>query len=237
MSALGCLQGFGTAANSLSFLPTSLSETFSVNCSSSAPALDASRRGNRPFAVKAHLEEATREDEAKKSSFSRLRVAGAAAMAALAILQSGDVALAYKGGGPYGIGVTRGQDLSAKDFSGLDLTKQDFKTSILRQANFKGAKLLGASFFDADLTGADFSDSDLRGADFSLASAKGADFTNANLEGALVTGNTSFKGSIITGADFTDVYFRDDQRKELCQIAKGTNPLTGNDTRETLFCS
>lgn len=27
-----------------------------------------------------------------------------------------------------------------------------------------------------------------------------ANLTNANLEGALVTGNTSFKGSIITGA-------------------------------------
>uniref|UniRef100_A0A7N0USG6 Uncharacterized protein n=1 Tax=Kalanchoe fedtschenkoi TaxID=63787 RepID=A0A7N0USG6_KALFE len=64
-----------------------------------------------------------------------------------------DPALAYKGGGPYGAGVTRGQDLSGKDFSGKTLIKQDFKTSILRQANFKGAKLIGASFFDADLTG------------------------------------------------------------------------------------
>jgi uncharacterized protein YjbI with pentapeptide repeats len=68
--------------------------------------------------------------------------------------------------------VTRGQDLTGKDFSGLTLVKQDFKTvyssncgsirppstriqirlsvfallqSILRQANFKGANLLGAS--------------------------------------------------------------------------------------------
>ncbi|KAH9766888.1 Thylakoid lumenal 15 kDa protein 1 [Citrus sinensis] len=64
-----------------------------------------------------------------------------------------DPALAFKGGGPYGAEVTRGQDLTGKDFSGKTLIKQDFKTSILRQANFKGAKLLGASFFDADLTG------------------------------------------------------------------------------------
>lgn len=33
-----------------------------------------------------------------------------------------------KGGGPYGAGVTRGQDLSGKDFSGRTLIKQDFKT-------------------------------------------------------------------------------------------------------------
>ena len=33
-----------------------------------------------------------------------------------------------KGGGPYGAEVTRGQDLSGKDFSGKSLVKQDFKT-------------------------------------------------------------------------------------------------------------
>ncbi|KAH9702278.1 Thylakoid lumenal 15 kDa protein 1 [Citrus sinensis] len=121
--------------------------------------------------------------------------------------------------------------------------------SILRQANFKGAKLLGASFFDADLTGADLSDADLRSADFSLANVTKANLSNANLEGALATGNTSFRGSNITGAelsfliliivfeisyatesywlialilsDFTDVPLRDDQRGYLCKVADG----------------
>ncbi|CAK9326208.1 unnamed protein product [Citrullus colocynthis] len=147
-----------------------------------------------------------------------------------------DPALAFKGGGPYGAGVTRGQDLSGKDFSGKTLIKQDFKTSILRQANFKGAKLLGASFFDADLTGADLSDADLRGADFSLANVTKANLSNANLEGALATGNTSFRGSTINGADFTDVPLREDQREYLCKVADGVNPTTGNATRETLLC-
>ncbi|GAB4831835.1 hypothetical protein Ancab_005849 [Ancistrocladus abbreviatus] len=148
-----------------------------------------------------------------------------------------DPALAFKGGGPYGQEVTRGQDLTGKDFSGKSLIKQDFKTSILRQANFRGAKLIGASFFDADLTGADLSDADLRGADFSLANVAKANLTNANLEGALATGNTSFKGSIITGADFTDMSLRDDQREYLCKVADGVNPITGNATRDTLLCS
>ncbi|XAR66254.1 hypothetical protein NMG60_11012418 [Bertholletia excelsa] len=147
-----------------------------------------------------------------------------------------DPALAFKGGGPYGAEVTRGQDLSGRDFSGKSLISQDFKTSILRQANFKGAKLLGASFFDADLTGADLTDADLRGADFSLANATKANLTNANLEGALATGNTSFKGANITGADFTDVPLRDDQREYLCKVAVGVNPTTGNATRDTLLC-
>ncbi|VFQ99432.1 unnamed protein product [Cuscuta campestris] len=146
-------------------------------------------------------------------------------------------ALAFKGGGPYGSEVTRGQDLSGKDFSGRVLIRQDFKTSILRQANFEGAKLTGASFFDADLTGADLSGSDLRGADFSLANVTKANLSNANLEGALATGNTSFKGSIITGADFTDVPLREDQREYLCKVADGVNPVTGNATRDTLLCN
>ncbi|XP_022892619.1 thylakoid lumenal 15 kDa protein 1, chloroplastic isoform X1 [Olea europaea var. sylvestris] len=153
------------------------------------------------------------------------------------IVFASNPALAFKGGGPYGAEVTRGQDLTGKDFSGKALIKQDFKTSILRQANFKGAKLLGASFFDADLTGADLSDADLRGADFSLANVTKANLSNANLEGALATGNTSFKGAIITGADFTDVPLRDDQREYLCKFANGMNPVTGNETRETLLCN
>ncbi|KAL8093481.1 hypothetical protein AgCh_035383 [Apium graveolens] len=126
--------------------------------------------------------------------------AGFVGLLSASLFFASDPALAFKGGGPYGSEVTRGQDLTGKDFSGKTLIKQDFKTSILRQANFKGAKLLGASFFDADLTGADLSDADLRGADFSLANVTKVNLTNANLEGALATGNTSFKGSIITGA-------------------------------------
>ncbi|KAJ6900305.1 hypothetical protein NC652_026427 [Populus alba x Populus x berolinensis] len=118
-----------------------------------------------------------------------------------------DPALAFKGGGPYGSEVTRGQDLTGKDFSGRTLIKQDFKTSILRQANFKGAKLLGASFFDADLTGADLSDADLRSADLSLANVAKVNLSNANLEGALATGNTSFRGSNITGAGMLHHWF------------------------------
>ncbi|CAO2209031.1 unnamed protein product [Urochloa humidicola] len=173
---------------------------------------------------------------ARSSVHFHLANAGAAALVAASLLVA-DPSLAFIGGGPYGKQVTRGQDLTGKDFSGLTLVKQDFKTSILRQANFKGANLLGASFFDADLTSADLSDADLRGADFSLANLSKANLTNANLEGALVTGNTSFKGTNITGADFTDVPLRDDQREYLCKIADGVNATTGNATKETLFCS
>jgi uncharacterized protein YjbI with pentapeptide repeats len=67
-----------------------------------------------------------------------------------------------------------------------------------------------------------------------------ARFTKANLTNAILEGsfafNTKFDKAIIDGADFTDVLLRKDVLKQLCQMAKGTNPVTGRDTRETLEC-
>ncbi|KAE8664697.1 protein disulfide isomerase-like protein precursor [Hibiscus syriacus] len=64
-----------------------------------------------------------------------------------------------------------------------------------------------------------------------------ANLSNMNLESTTVTGNTSFKGSNITGVDFKDVPLRDDEREYLCKVADGVNPTTGNATRDTLLCN
>lgn len=40
----------------------------------------------------------------------------------------------------------------------------------------------------------------------------------------------------IEGADFTDALMRKDVEASLCKLAKGTNPVTGTETRESLHC-
>lgn len=121
--------------------------------------------------------------------------------------------------------------------------------------NYAGQSLISVEFGDSNLEGADFNHADLRGAVFNGAKLKnanlqevdfsngiayitdfsGADLTNAVLNSAMLLKST-FQGTTIVGADFSDATLDRDQVIELCKSASGTNSITGIDTRESLEC-
>jgi uncharacterized protein YjbI with pentapeptide repeats len=127
------------------------------------------------------------------------------------------------------------QTLINRDFSGQDLRGSQFNQSNMRNSTFKGANLQGVSFFGTNLTNVDMTGADLTGAAIDNARLSKTNLTNAILTGAFAT-STKFVGTIIDGADFTDVLLRKDVLKILCATASGTNPTTGRKTRETLDC-
>lgn len=125
--------------------------------------------------------------------------------------------------------------LVGADFSGQVLVDSSFTKANLREANLSHTDLRGVSFFGANLEGANLAGADLRYATLDAARLSSANLTNANLEGAFAF-NSKFDGSVIDGADFTDVEFRQDAQVLLCKLATGTNSTTGRVTRETLNC-
>ncbi|CAM9982096.1 unnamed protein product, partial [Discosporangium mesarthrocarpum] len=132
--------------------------------------------------------------------------------------------------------ITRGVNLENSDFGGKDMSGVSFQQSLIRGTNFKGAKLVAAGFFDADMSNVNLEGANLNQANLELANLSGANMKDAVVTEAYVSGATKMLPGNIEGADFSDTFFRKDQVLYLCGIAKGTNPNTGVDTRDSLGC-
>ena len=129
------------------------------------------------------------------------------------------------------------QTIKFQDFSGKVYTGKDFSGADAVGTNFKGSTMRGARFFKSDLAKADFSKADISGASFEGANLEGTILTDTIAEGTAFS-QTLVDVADISGTDFTDAIMRSDIQKNLCKRpdAKGTNPKTQVDTRDSLFC-
>ena len=83
----------------------------------------------------------------------------------------------------------------------------------------------------------DFSDSDIRGASMEDTSMDGANLKNAIAVGSYFS-SSILDVATVENADFTDAQFPVKALPLLCERPdmKGTNPVTGADTRESAMC-
>ena len=121
------------------------------------------------------------------------------------------------------------------DFSNQVLQDASFRHANLRNSDFSHCDLRGVSFFASNLERANFEGADLSYADLSSARLTYANLTDAILEGAFLI-NTKVDGATIKGADFTDALLSLNIEQTLCKMAQGTNPITKEATKDTLFC-
>ena len=151
----------------------------------------------------------------------------------LPVEPSSTQALAVSGGGKD----FSGSSVEGKDFSGQGLKGKEFRGSRCANANFEGAGLQSTSFFQADLSNVNMKGADLTGASLEEAGLDGVDLSNAVVVSSYVSRTIADVASI-TGADFSEAVMPEKTLKALCsrEDAKGVNPKTQVETRESLMC-
>ena len=127
------------------------------------------------------------------------------------------------------------QSLRQQSFAGQDLRGNNYTSADLAESDLSNTNLIGVRLFDTNLTDANLENANLTGA-----TLDGARFIRANLKNAILEGayafSTDFRKANIEGTDFTDVDLDVKTNDMLCEVAMGTNSVTGRATKDTLYC-
>jgi len=177
---------------------------------------------------------AAHDDEHHERPSSTLEKSLASSLAAASILLgAAGSALAVSGGGLDYAGL----DISGQDYSKGNYKGKDFTQVLAKATTFAGSNLQGCRFYNSFLTNADYEGADIRGVSFERANLEGV-----NLKGVIAAG-TYFDQSLsevktLENGDFTDAQIPEKTLMVVCERedTKGTNPVTGVDTRDSLMC-
>ncbi len=122
------------------------------------------------------------------------------------------------------------------DLHGQDLSKSSIAGATARDSNFSDVDLHGTVVTLADLKGSNLNGINLTDTLSDRVNFQKTDLRNAVLVNMIASGS-SFAGAVIDGADFSYAVLDSDDQRNLCEIAEGTNPVTGVNTRDSLECS
>lgn len=227
------MRSFTRAALLVSAMVASATHAFNV----SPTAGPAAHHRRASVALHAAFEQQQAEVEATttvgESSVGLGPVAALALLAAAALSAAAAPAMAVSGGGlDYA-----GTDLSGQDFSNGNYKGKDFTQVLAKATNFAKSNLQGCRFYRAYLVNADFTGSDIRGAALEDTSMDGASLKNVLAAGAYF-GQSLVDVETLENGDFTDATVPPKTLALVCERddVKGTNPVTGVDTRESLMC-
>lgn len=128
-------------------------------------------------------------------------------------------------------------DISGQNFSNSNYKGKDFTQVVAKGTSFVKSNLQGCRFYNSFLVNADFEGADARGASFERNNMDGVNLKDANVSGAYF-GESLLGVTSLENADFTDASIPSKTLIVLCdrEDAKGTNPTTGQATRDTLMC-